>query len=52
MTVSLLPDDPYDAGLLSRSHPPGWRNPTPAPRYDPLVLGAGVAARAPKCTMA
>jgi pyruvate/2-oxoglutarate dehydrogenase complex dihydrolipoamide dehydrogenase (E3) component len=43
VTVSLLPDDPYDAELRSRVRPPGWRNPAPAPRYNLVVLGAGTA---------
>ena len=28
---------------LRHVHPPGWLNPTPAPRYDLVVLGGGTA---------
>jgi pyruvate/2-oxoglutarate dehydrogenase complex dihydrolipoamide dehydrogenase (E3) component len=38
---ALLPDDPDDAALLAAVHPPDWPNPTPAARYDLVVLGAG-----------
>jgi pyruvate/2-oxoglutarate dehydrogenase complex dihydrolipoamide dehydrogenase (E3) component len=43
MTVSLLPDDPHDRALVGNVHPPGWANPTPAPRYNLVVVGAGTA---------
>ncbi|HEX4959713.1 MAG TPA: mercuric reductase [Thermoanaerobaculia bacterium] len=39
----LLPNDPYDAELLAHARPPGWTNPTPARRYNLVVLGAGTA---------
>jgi pyruvate/2-oxoglutarate dehydrogenase complex dihydrolipoamide dehydrogenase (E3) component len=37
----LLRDDPHDAALLAAVHPPDWPNPTPAARYDLVVIGAG-----------
>jgi pyruvate/2-oxoglutarate dehydrogenase complex dihydrolipoamide dehydrogenase (E3) component len=43
MGIELNPDDPYDAELVARTRPPGWRNPTPAGRYNLVVLGAGTA---------
>src|SRR5437773_1014192 len=43
MTVSLLPDDPHDRALVAGVRPPGWVNPTPAPRYNLVVVGAGTA---------
>jgi len=39
----LLPDDDYDRKLLEHVHPPDWRNPQPAPRYNLVVIGAGTA---------
>ena len=29
--------------LLAYVRPPGWRNPTPAPLYDLVVIGGGTA---------
>lgn len=43
MTVSLLPEDPDDRRLLEHVRPSGWANPTPAPRYNLVVVGAGTA---------
>jgi pyruvate/2-oxoglutarate dehydrogenase complex dihydrolipoamide dehydrogenase (E3) component len=43
MGVELLPGDRYDAELLANVRPAGWENPTPAPRYNLVVLGAGTA---------
>jgi len=43
MTIPLLPDDSHDRVLLSRVKPPGWVNPTPAARYQLVVLGGGPA---------
>ena len=37
----VLPADPHDAVLLGNAHPPGWANPTPAERYDLVVIGGG-----------
>ena len=39
----LIETDPSDQALLERVHPPGWKNPTPAARYDLVVAGAGTA---------
>ena len=41
--VSLRPDDEHNQQLLSNVHPPGWRNPQPAERYNLVVIGAGTA---------
>ncbi|MFO0844379.1 MAG: mercuric reductase [Gemmataceae bacterium] len=43
MTVSLLPEDPHDRSLVENVRPPGWANPTPAARYNLVVIGAGTA---------
>jgi len=40
---SLIPDDSHDQRLLSRVHPPEWRNPQPPERYNLVVIGAGTA---------
>ncbi|HET9360717.1 MAG TPA: mercuric reductase [Vicinamibacterales bacterium] len=32
-----------DARLREHVRPPGWRNPSPAPRYDLVVIGGGTA---------
>ena len=37
----VLPDDEYDRALLANVHPPDWKNPTPAERYNLVVIGAG-----------
>jgi pyruvate/2-oxoglutarate dehydrogenase complex dihydrolipoamide dehydrogenase (E3) component/uncharacterized membrane protein YdjX (TVP38/TMEM64 family) len=39
----VLPDDEHNRRLLSRVHPNGWVNPTPAGRYNLVVIGAGTA---------
>ncbi len=39
----VLADDRYDAALVANVHPPTWRNPEPAPRYNLVVIGAGTA---------
>lgn len=39
----LQPLDDYNRALMHHVHPPDWVNPTPAPRYDLVVLGAGTA---------
>ncbi len=39
----ILPDDEHNRQLLSQVHPPGWTNPTPAGRYNLVVVGAGTA---------
>jgi pyruvate/2-oxoglutarate dehydrogenase complex dihydrolipoamide dehydrogenase (E3) component len=39
----VLPDDAHDRALVESVHPPRWRNPEPAGRYNLVVLGAGTA---------
>jgi pyruvate/2-oxoglutarate dehydrogenase complex dihydrolipoamide dehydrogenase (E3) component len=39
----LQPMDTHNQTLLNNVHPPDWRNPRPAPRYNLAVLGAGTA---------
>ena len=36
-------DDPHDQQLLENCHPPGWVNPTPAKKYNLVVIGGGTA---------
>jgi pyruvate/2-oxoglutarate dehydrogenase complex dihydrolipoamide dehydrogenase (E3) component len=33
----------YGFGLIANVHPPDWKNPEPAPRYNLVVIGAGTA---------
>jgi len=42
-TVEVLPRDVYNAELIAQVHPREWRPPTPAPRYNLVVIGAGTA---------
>lgn len=39
--TTLLPGDAADERLVAQVHPTGWQNPTPAPRYHLVVVGAG-----------
>ncbi len=39
----MLQHDHWDRELLANVHPEGWVNPTPASRYDLVVIGAGTA---------
>ncbi len=39
----LLGDDPHDRVTAEQTHPADWRNPTPAARYDLVVIGGGTA---------
>lgn len=39
----LFPADGFNAELLAQVHPSGWRNPSPAKRYNLVVLGGGTA---------
>ncbi len=39
----ILPLDEHDRALVANVHPPDWRNPEPAPRYNLVVLGGGTA---------
>ncbi|MES1260807.1 MAG: FAD-dependent oxidoreductase, partial [Acidobacteriota bacterium] len=41
--IPVLPDDDFNRALVANVHPPDWINPTPAPRYNLVVLGAGTA---------
>lgn len=41
--VTITPLDEYNRELLVNVHPPDWANPTPADRYDLVVIGAGTA---------
>src|SRR5438477_3183321 len=41
--VLVSPADAHNARLVSNLHPHDWQNPTPAPRYNLLVIGAGTA---------
>jgi pyruvate/2-oxoglutarate dehydrogenase complex dihydrolipoamide dehydrogenase (E3) component/uncharacterized membrane protein YdjX (TVP38/TMEM64 family) len=38
-----LVDDPYDRELIENCRPPRWVNPTPAGKYNLVVIGAGTA---------
>jgi pyruvate/2-oxoglutarate dehydrogenase complex dihydrolipoamide dehydrogenase (E3) component len=39
----LSPSDEHNERLLANVHPPEWVNPTPAERYNLVVVGAGTA---------
>lgn len=39
----LSPQDDYNRVLGSNTHPEDWTNPTPADRYNLVVIGAGTA---------
>jgi pyruvate/2-oxoglutarate dehydrogenase complex dihydrolipoamide dehydrogenase (E3) component/uncharacterized membrane protein YdjX (TVP38/TMEM64 family) len=41
--VVVKPADAHNARLVSNAHPPNWQNPTPAPNYNLVVIGAGTA---------
>jgi pyruvate/2-oxoglutarate dehydrogenase complex dihydrolipoamide dehydrogenase (E3) component len=41
--VLVRPADAHNTRLVSYLHPPDWQNPTPAPRYNLVVIGAGTA---------
>jgi pyruvate/2-oxoglutarate dehydrogenase complex dihydrolipoamide dehydrogenase (E3) component/uncharacterized membrane protein YdjX (TVP38/TMEM64 family) len=41
--IQVKPPDAHNTRLLSNVHPPDWQNPTPAPRYNLVVIGAGTA---------
>jgi pyruvate/2-oxoglutarate dehydrogenase complex dihydrolipoamide dehydrogenase (E3) component len=41
--VVVLPDDEHNRRLVGNVHPPNWVNPTPAGRYNLVVIGAGTA---------
>lgn len=37
------PEDEHNATLVANVHPPDWKNPEPAGRYNLVVIGAGTA---------
>ncbi len=39
----IAPLDEHNRALVSHVHPPDWRNPQPATRYNLVVIGAGTA---------
>ncbi len=39
----VLPKDAHNSALISNVHPPEWRNPEPALRYNLVVIGGGTA---------
>ena len=41
--VSVEPMDEHNRKLIGLVHPPDWVNPTPAKRYNLVVIGAGTA---------
>jgi len=41
--VVVKPADAHNGRLLSNVHPSDWQNPTPAARYNLVVIGAGTA---------
>ena len=41
--LNLWPEDEPNIRLVANVHPPEWQNPTPAGRYNLVVLGAGTA---------
>jgi pyruvate/2-oxoglutarate dehydrogenase complex dihydrolipoamide dehydrogenase (E3) component len=42
-TAEIWPSDDANLELVNLVHPPAWRNPQPAPKYDLVVLGGGTA---------
>src|SRR5216110_3582410 len=42
-SVLVLPADAHNGRLVSYVHPPDWQNPTPASRYNLVIIGAGTA---------
>ena len=41
--LAIAPLDDHNLRLLASVRPDGWQNPTPAPRYNMVVIGAGTA---------
>ncbi len=41
--LPLTPGDDHNRRLADQVHPSGWENPTPASRYNLVVIGAGTA---------
>jgi pyruvate/2-oxoglutarate dehydrogenase complex dihydrolipoamide dehydrogenase (E3) component/uncharacterized membrane protein YdjX (TVP38/TMEM64 family) len=42
-TEMTLADDAHDKQLIENCHPPRWTNPTPAKKYNLVVIGGGTA---------
>src|SRR5499425_3939247 len=42
-TVLVPPPDAHNTRLVANVHPFDWQNPSPAPRYNLVVIGAGTA---------
>jgi pyruvate/2-oxoglutarate dehydrogenase complex dihydrolipoamide dehydrogenase (E3) component len=42
-TVEVPPPDQFNQTLIANAHPPDWVNPTPAGRYNLVVVGGGTA---------
>jgi pyruvate/2-oxoglutarate dehydrogenase complex dihydrolipoamide dehydrogenase (E3) component len=43
MTVDVRPKDAHNLELVANVHPPDWVAPSPAPRYNLVVIGGGTA---------
>ena len=43
MKVDVRPRDAHNLELVANVHPPDWQPPTPAPRYNLVVIGGGTA---------
>src|SRR5258708_32001914 len=43
LNLAIAPADEHNRRLAENVHPPGWVNPSPAPRYNLVVIGAGTA---------
>ena len=43
MPVIVQPEDQFNRELVQKLHPADWQNPTPAGRYNMVVIGAGPA---------
>ncbi len=41
--LKVLPEDEYNARLVSNVHPADWKNPEPAKSYNLVVIGGGTA---------
>ena len=44
----VLPWDAHNQKLVSEVHPTDWKNPTPASRYNLVVIGGGTSSLPPK----
>src|SRR5437899_10871841 len=51
-SIQVLPEDVYNRTLVTHVHPPDWKNPQPASRYNLVVLGAGTAGLVSAATVA